>query len=114
MKLRQTQLLPSFSYTCRKCGKRQISEPRNVAYADLDGEPFNDYYCPRCATNHDARLNHNKKAPFHYQCSVCRHAFKRKNICQPKTFRLWRCPKRACTGYGIYIIGAIQTVKDPI
>ena len=33
-------------------------------------------------------------------CRECSHAFRRANICNPKTLRVWGCPRKRCAGYG--------------
>ena len=36
----------NFTATCKKCNKRMTAdEPK---FADLEGEPFNAYYCAEC------------------------------------------------------------------
>ena len=41
------QSVPFVVY-CKKCGL-QCRLMRHTIYADLDGEPFEDYYCVSCA-----------------------------------------------------------------
>ena len=43
---------PCFRFLCVKCGRREQSittDGRENAYADLNGKPFVDYYCLKCA-----------------------------------------------------------------
>jgi len=37
---------PEFYFTCVHCNKKSSSL---TGYADLDGKPFQDYYCETCA-----------------------------------------------------------------
>lgn len=37
-----------FTVTCVKCGRKAMSDKVNY-YADIDGKPYKDYYCPTCA-----------------------------------------------------------------
>ena len=39
---------PAFRVKCAVCGKEGWSSEGDW-FADLDGEPFVDYYCERCA-----------------------------------------------------------------
>ena len=47
MKLKKAFPNGKFEATCKKCNKRMTAdEPK---FADLEGEPFNAYYCSKCA-----------------------------------------------------------------
>jgi len=46
-----TPSTPAFPFVCKGCNQRHQSGHVEVArtYADLDGKPFEAYYCERCA-----------------------------------------------------------------
>jgi len=39
--------LPIITVTCRQCG-RSVSNKHDTIYADLNGKPFEAYYCRVC------------------------------------------------------------------
>jgi len=44
MRLELVNPTPVFQVTCIACGRKMLSNQEPI-YADLDGEPFRDYYC---------------------------------------------------------------------
>lgn len=49
MKLRRVSTYPAFYYICLHCGEKYITYAR-PAYAELDGPPWQAYYCDKCVT----------------------------------------------------------------
>ncbi len=47
MKLRKVKPYPGFFTTCKHCQTR-LDSTKHEIFADLDGEPFEDYYCKAC------------------------------------------------------------------
>ena len=48
--------IPEFTFTCSKCMAKTSSKN---GYADLDGKPFEDYYCSKCKDEIEAIPNKN-------------------------------------------------------
>lgn len=50
MNLQPVPVAPSgpLAFTCCRCGTR-ANQFHGTVYADLEGEPFKDYYCAKCA-----------------------------------------------------------------
>ena len=47
MNLQPVNVLPKFSYICVGC-RRRLTTLESAPIADLDGVPFQSYYCTRC------------------------------------------------------------------
>ena len=48
MRIKPTNLVPPFTYICTECRRSREAKPGHPVYADLDGKPFEAYYCASC------------------------------------------------------------------